>query len=241
MRLVKLDAIDSTNRFLKELIRTESVENYTLVTAFEQTQGRGQMGSKWASEPGKNVIMSLLVKDFLTSPARVFDLNVVFSLAVLRVLQKHQIPDVHVKWPNDILSGNKKIGGILIENTLKSDTEIQSVVGLGLNVNQTEFSHLPQASSLQLVSGQTFQPEELAIEITQMVVAMIQAWPMEHQNYLSAYTASLFKIQQVATFKAADQSLFTGKIIGTNALGKLLIQTEQGVVDFDIKEVQLLY
>ena len=151
MRLVKLDAIDSTNDFLKDLIRQQDVENFTVISAENQTKGKGQMGAVWNSEQGKNLIMSVLIKDFLSDPKDVFNLNIVISLAVIRSLEQLNIPKLSIKWPNDIMADNKKIGGILIENSFKSDQTIASIVGIGLNVNQTHFENLPQASSLALI------------------------------------------------------------------------------------------
>lgn len=241
MRLVKLDAIDSTNNYLKELIRSEEVENFTIISAYEQTQGRGQMGSSWVSEKGKNVIMSVLVKDFLSKAEQVFDLNISFSLAVLSVLKKHQIPDLAVKWPNDIMSGNKKIGGILIENNFKSEGDIQSVIGLGLNVHQTNFSQLPQASSLSVVAQRDFDLDILIFEIVSELKSIINHWPLSRENYRAQYIDALFKFNQKIGFIKADQTHFEGCIIGINQAGKILIKSQGDIFDFDIKEIQMIY
>lgn len=241
MRLVKLDAIDSTNSYLKELIRQEEVENLTVISAHEQTNGRGQMGASWVSEKGKNIIMSVLVKCFLTDAILVFDLNIAFSLAVVSVLKKHHIPDLAVKWPNDIMSGNKKIGGILIENSFKSDREIQSVIGLGLNVNQTNFTHLPQASSLLAVIGRDFDIDILILEMVTELKSIISNWPLNKDNYRLQYIDLLFKINQKVWFKNADETRFEGSIIGISPIGKVLIKSQGAIFDFDIKEVQMIY
>jgi len=86
MKLIKLDAIDSTNDFLKALASQEELDNFTVVTAENQTKGKGQMGSKWQSESGKNLIMSALVKDFLHDNKQVFNLSIIVSLAVIETL-----------------------------------------------------------------------------------------------------------------------------------------------------------
>jgi len=241
MRLVKLDAIDSTNNYLKELIRRDETENFTIISAEEQTNGRGQMGSVWNSEKGKNVIMSVLVKDFLSDASEVFNLNMAFSLAVLSVLKKHQIPDLSVKWPNDIMSGNKKVGGILIENAFKSECEIQSVIGLGLNVNQSDFDHLPQASSLYLVSGRIFDKDILILEIANQLKVNLEYWSVKHEQFRTNYVASLFKLNKIMKFKRADESIFEGYVVGIDSAGKLLLNYGQVISAFDIKEVQMIY
>ena len=136
MKLVKLDAIDSTNDYLKDLVRNQTIENFTVVTAENQTNGKGQMGAIWVSEKGKNLIMSILVKDFIFDAATVFNLNIVVSLAVISSLKSLNIPNLSIKWPNDIMSDEKKIGGILIENSFKSDFTINSIRlgGVGFNL-----------------------------------------------------------------------------------------------------------
>ena len=167
MKLIKLDAIDSTNDFLKSLASQDELDNFTVVTAENQTKGKGQMGSKWQSESGKNLIMSVLVKEFLYDNEQVFNLSVIVSLAVIDALKSLNIPDLCIKWPNDIMSYNKKVGGILIENTIKSDGRIVSVVGIGLNVNQTNFDHLPNASSLAVICKTQFDKNALVLLIAE--------------------------------------------------------------------------
>jgi BirA family biotin operon repressor/biotin-[acetyl-CoA-carboxylase] ligase len=104
MKLIKLDAIDSTNDFLKSMSSQDEQENFTVVTAENQTKGKGQMGAVWKSETGKNLIMSVLVKDFLFDNEKVFNLNIIVSLSVLEVLKSLNIPDLCIKWPNDIMA-----------------------------------------------------------------------------------------------------------------------------------------
>src|SRR3970282_1700290 len=163
MKLIKLDAIDSTNEFLKGLSNNQAVENFTVVTAETQTKGKGQMGSVWVSEPSKNLIMSVLVKDFLLDSGRIFEINIATAVSIIQVLETFNIPELSIKWPNDIMSYNKKIGGILIENSIKSNGAINSIVGLGLNVNQTNFEHLTKATSLALISNTIFDKEEILL------------------------------------------------------------------------------
>ncbi len=169
MKVIKLDAIDSTNEFLKGLANKQEVDNYTIVTAKNQTKGKGQMGSVWNTESGKNLIMSILVKDFLSDINRLFDLNIAVAVAVHSVLKEMDIPELSIKWPNDIMSYNKKIGGILIENSIKSDATFSSIVGLGLNVNQTNFEMLPKASSLAVVTNCNFEVDSLAVKIGEAI------------------------------------------------------------------------
>ncbi|MBG6061439.1 BirA family biotin operon repressor/biotin-[acetyl-CoA-carboxylase] ligase [Flavobacterium sp. CG_9.1] len=242
MKVIKLDAIDSTNAFLKGLSSKQDLENFTVVTAECQTKGKGQMGAVWASEASKNLIMSILVKDFLSDICQIFNLNVAVSLAVIEVLETMKIPDLSIKWPNDIMSYNKKIGGILIENSIKSDGTIISVVGLGLNVNQTNFENLPKASSLAVISGATFDPEELLMLIGTGIEQMIALWKQFPTTLWDSYINNLYKKGIPMAFSAQNGTNFMGIIQGVSDIGKLQIMLEDdSVVAFDIKEIQMLY
>ena len=242
MKLVKLDAIDSTNDYLKDLVRKMNVENYTIVTAEHQTNGKGQRGSTWASEKGKNLIMSMLVRDFINSGTAMFDLNIVVSLAVLHVLNSLDIPKLSIKWPNDIMSHDKKIGGILIENSFKSDNSVDSIVGIGLNVNQLEFENLPQASSLACITRSTFDKDLVLDKIVNAIQEHIKSWPSNGEQFQKAYTNLLFKKEEMMVFQASDDSFFNGTIKGITAVGRLVIENDKGkLLDFDIKEVKMIF
>jgi BirA family transcriptional regulator, biotin operon repressor / biotin---[acetyl-CoA-carboxylase] ligase len=242
MKLIKLNAIDSTNDFLKGLSNKQVVQNFTVVTAEYQSKGKGQMGSKWESEIGKNLIMSVLVKDFLFDNETVFDLNVVVSIAVIRALKYINIPELSIKWPNDIMSANKKIGGILIENSIKGDGRITSIVGLGLNVNQTNFQNLTRASSLALICHTTFDKEEILFRIVSEMENIIVDYTIKASLLWKEYTDELFKIGVPVAFSDENKINFMGIIKGISAIGKLQILLEDdSICEYNLKEVQMLY
>ena len=246
MKLIKLDAIDSTNDFLKVLSSQDKLENFTVVTAENQTKGKGQMGSKWQSESGKNLIMSALVKDFVFDHEQVFNLSLIVSLSVVDVLKSLNIPELSIKWPNDIMSYNKKIGGILIENTIKSDGRIVSVVGLGLNVNQTNFTELPNASSLAVILGNSINKDILPELIIEKIKEKINSWENNAADFWDKYFNTLFRKGVPMPFKnlhpnSSGQN-FMGIIQGVSSIGKLQVLLEDdSVAEFEIKEIQMLY
>jgi BirA family biotin operon repressor/biotin-[acetyl-CoA-carboxylase] ligase len=242
MKLIKLDAIDSTNDFLKGLSNKQELENFTVVTTESQTKGKGQMGAVWASETSKNLIMSLLVKDFLKDICQIFNLNIVVSLAVIEVLEASKIPNLSIKWPNDIMSYNKKIGGILIENSIKSDGTIISIVGLGLNVNQIKFDNLPKASSLAAICNTLFDKEELLFSICNTIEKNVNACKHNSAVFWSAYSTKLYKKNLPMPFSNQNKQNFMGIIRGVSSLGKLQVLLEDdSISEFDIKEIQMLY
>ncbi len=242
MKLIKLDAIDSTNEFLKGLSSKQTLENFTVVTAENQTKGKGQMGSVWSSEVGKNLIMSVLIKNFLTDVSQIYNLTIVVSMAVIQVLEELNIPELSIKWPNDIMSDNKKIGGILIENSIKSDGKISSVIGLGLNINQINFDNLPKASSLALICNASFDKDEMLLKIINELKKNIQNWTENSNVLLHNYSNKLFKKGIPMPFSKRNSENFMGIIQGVSDTGKLEILLEDdSIMDFDIKEIQMLY
>jgi BirA family transcriptional regulator, biotin operon repressor / biotin---[acetyl-CoA-carboxylase] ligase len=242
MPLVKLDATTSTNDFLKKLAADPATENFTVVTAESQSDGRGQMGSSWISESGKNLMMSILVKNLLTDPIQLFDLNVAVALAVVEAVEKHDIRELSIKWPNDILSGAKKIGGILIENSIKPDGSIISIVGLGLNVNQADFSGLPKAGSLHTVSNRFFDKEILRDEIVEKIIRNVKFLDEHSEVLWEAYHARLFKIGRPMAFEDHKKNRFMGIVKKVMRDGKLELLLEDNTTkSFAVKEIQMLY
>lgn len=242
MRLIKLNATSSTNDFLKELSNSQMLENFTVVSAEMQTAGRGQMGAKWQSESGKNLMMSVLVKEALSDISQIYNLNIVVAIAVIAALKKFDIPDLSIKWPNDIMSGNKKVGGILIENTIRSHGEIISVAGIGLNVNQTDFSNLPKAASLATITNASFDKDHILSEIVRNLEEMIPMLQKKSAELWQTYISNLFKKGIPMAFEDKHGQRFMGIIQGVTAMGKLELMNEQEQVQtFEIKEIQMLY
>jgi BirA family biotin operon repressor/biotin-[acetyl-CoA-carboxylase] ligase len=243
MKLIKLDAIDSTNDFLKGIAGNQITANYTVVTAENQTNGKGQMGSKWVSESGKNLIMSILVKDLLININQIYNLNVAIALSVIMALEKFEIPKLSIKWPNDIMSDNKKIGGILIENSIKTDGNIISIVGIGLNVNQINFDDLPKAASLSVIMQTNFDKEQVLFEIVEKIKINVSKLQNDQSEGLwMDYNQKLFKKGVPMPFENQKGDQFMGIIQDVNASGRLQIALENDtIVTFDVKEIQMLY
>ena len=153
MRIIKLDAIDSTNTFLKEISSAETLEDYTVVVATQQTKGRGQMGKQWQAKAGENLTYSVFKRIKGLTFSNQFYLSIVTSLALYKTLKFYNVPNLFVKWPNDILSDKKKICGILIENVIKKGELNAMVLGVGLNVNQTIWEQAPRATSIKTLTG----------------------------------------------------------------------------------------
>ena len=243
MNIIKLDAINSTNDYLKMLLQRQFVENFTVVTAENQTNGRGQMGSEWSVEEGKNLTFSVLVKDLLLEVNAIFHLNVAVAISVIEALSFFEIKDLSIKWPNDILAEGKKIGGILIENSIKTDGEIFSIVGIGVNVNQKNFLNLPKASSLSALKDKEFDTPEILnaiLEYLRRNIAMVMNKNTAH--IWDKYHSVLYKKGIPMPFEDTKGGKFMGIIQNVNQDGKLRVLLEEDAVKaFDIKEVKMLY
>ncbi len=243
MEIIKLNATNSTNTYLKNLIKEKPVEDLSCVWALSQTQGRGQQGATWVAEPGKNLTFSLL-KKFEALPSEYhFLLNMEVSLAIFRALKKLYIPDLAVKWANDILSAKKKICGILIENTLQKEAITASIIGIGLNVNQLFFGELPHISSLQKIMGHPFDLEEVLLLIGhELEAALLSLSPTRFEAVLWEYHSHLFRKDKPSTFEYPNGQRFMGYIRGVDHNGQLQVEQEDALMSsFSLKEVKLLY
>ena len=243
MEIIKLNATNSTNTYLKNLLKEKQVKDLSCIWALSQTQGRGQQGAKWISEPGKNLTFSVL-KKFENLPSEYhFLLNMEVSLAIFRALKKLYIPDLAVKWANDILSSKKKICGILIENTLHKEQISSSIIGIGLNVKQVFFNDLPNVSSLQKIMGHPFDLEEVLLLICQeLEISLKSLSPTRFETMLDEYHTYLFRKDKPSTFEYPNGERFMGYIRGVSHNGQLQVEQEDALMSsFSLKEIKLLY
>ena len=230
MQFIKFNAIDSTSAYLRRLMTNEGAKDGSVVWALEQTKGRGQPGKSWHSEGFKNLTFSVLRK-FRRFPAREhFLLNIQVSLAILRVLSLYGIPNLRVKWPNDIMAGSKKICGILIENQLQGDQVKHSIIGIGMNVNQTQFPDLPHATSIAIETGKSYELETLLRELCAAVldaIPHIVTLPVAHQR--GDYEQVLFGFMEKREFEGIPGNRFKGIILGVDPQGLLVLELEDGM------------
>lgn len=242
MRIVKLHTIDSTNNYLKEVAKSENLQTDMVVWALEQTNGRGQMGTVWETEAGKNLTFSIFRKVKRITVAQQFYVTMAASLAVKAVLEKLLIKNVTVKWPNDILSDKKKICGILIESVIKKGKLDALILGVGLNVNQTDFGGVSRATSIKQQTGIHFDLEEILQLLLEQFHHFVDLLLNDRLDDIKqTYEADLFRKNKPSTF-VKDNKQFVGIIKGVTPLGKLMVQEEDDILNtYDLKEIQLLY
>ena len=247
MKTLWLDTIDSTNS--EALRRLPDLPSCTVLAAREQTAGRGQRGNTWFSEPGKNLTFSIVLKfgPGAVSPRDAHYLNCLASLSVVSLLDSFGIRS-QIKWPNDIYVGKRKICGMLLENTLCTTGLTASVIGIGLNVNQTAFPRLANATSVALELGQV-QPMEW--DLAQTLECLLRLFeerlpllssPEGRQELMADYTARLFQKDVPAPYRDLLQDReFTGVIEGVEPDGRLRVRdAEGGKRFFRFKEISYL-
>ena len=239
MQIIKLNAIDSTNRYLADYVSNIPLKDYAVVMAQYQSAGQGQRGSNWQSEKGKNLIISILKKNIKTKVQYQFEINMRVSMAILITLKTFGIPNLSVKWPNDILSDNKKISGVLIQLLTKKQKINQAIIGIGVNVNQTHFNNLPQASSMKSITGTAFDIEALTTELMAQLKHYFDVPNMD--KLMSEYESVLFRKNKPSSFVNPQGVSFLGTIQGVSKSGMLRVKSEKAIEEFDLKSIQILY
>jgi len=240
LKVIKLNAIHSTNTFLKDLSKNTILENFTVVVTENQTNGRGQQDSSWVSEPNKNLTFSVYLNDLNLNISAKKYLNYAVSLTIFTVLKQKNIPNLAIKWPNDIVSGNKKICGILIENSIQKNCIQNSIIGIGINVNQERFSEsLKNVTSLKNLLDKDVDLDSLLDEIclelkNQLQFLSEKKYQVLEDNYLKV----LYQIHKAMMFKKAENELFLGIIRGISETGNIIIELENETKkEFGIKEI----
>ena len=231
MPIIKLDATGSTNDFLRDLLKETKLDDYTVVWADYQHSGRGQRENTWQSEKGKNLIVSILKLHSKRSARSQFEVNRAVSLALVQSLSDLNIPDLAIKWPNDILSGDRKMCGILIENVIKGSRLKHSIIGIGLNVNQRHFEDLPHASSLAMIKDESYDRDILLYQLLARIkteLSIVSQEDLEAQK--KRYEALLYRRGQKVTFE--DRSgTFEAIVKGVTEAGELQLVKETGELE----------
>jgi BirA family biotin operon repressor/biotin-[acetyl-CoA-carboxylase] ligase len=240
---ITLKQVDSTNNFLKELLsNSKPLIEGTVIMAENQYAGRGQQQSGWHAEPGKNLTFSLLLKPVFLPVTDQFDLIRVISLGVFDALEPLLGPKLKIKWPNDIYYADSKLGGMLIENVLQSGQIKNSIIGIGLNVNQESFSpDLTKAISLKQILHQDYDLKTLLSEICRH----IEAWYLNLKAgkipfIRKAYLSRLYWLDERKSFKTQD-NVFTGTIKNVRDNGLLVVHNNNAEeLEFSLKEIEFL-
>lgn len=239
--IIHIRETNSTNNYLKELLQTQNVDEGTIVWADFQSAGKGQRGNGWESEAGKNILFSIVLFPGFIKAGEQFILSQIVSLAVANCLQEYT-KGISIKWPNDIYWNEKKICGILLENTILEDNIGYSVAGIGININQDNFrSNAPNPVSLKQITNRDYNLEK----ILKTVVDNIN---MYYQQIKIGKTDSLIKQYKESLFRKDGYHLyndgisnFLARMQDVDSSGLLILKTKEGEErHFAFKEVKYI-
>lgn len=222
------------------MLREIALEDGTVVRTLNQTKGRGQRGANWFFEKDKSLAISTLKTWPAQDQPNLFQLQWVITFAVFEVLRHMGSGCWHIKWPNDIMADDKKIGGILIEHQFKGLLK-SSVIGIGINVNNATLPGLPQATSLRQVLGHDSDLEALSKTLGKQVYWACQGIKAENfQLDLARFNHHLYLKNKVAKFQNDHEGIFEGRIKQVDEKGRLLIQTSKALKSYTTGEIKLL-
>jgi BirA family biotin operon repressor/biotin-[acetyl-CoA-carboxylase] ligase len=238
VQLIEINSVGSTNNYAMELVHKGLSQHGLVIFAHEQTAGKGQRGRQWHSTRGENIIISVILDTTTLQINQQFLLSMSMALAVNDFFRKHAGDESSVKWPNDLYWGDRKAGGILIENVITGKEWQWAIIGIGVNINQTIFDKTAfTAVSLKQITGKNQDPLELAKELcTNLDHRFRQLQHNSKQRVVDAYNDILYKKGQKVSLKK-NNIIFDCLIKGVNEYGYLITESATEQL-FNIGEVQ---
>ena len=241
--LIHLHSVDSTNISAAEILNWETLEEGTVITAFEQYAGRGQKNTRWESNPGENITMSTVIYPAFVNAAEMFCISEFVSLAIHEFLTEEVGECVHIKWPNDILVDSRKICGILIENALRGNSLSHSIIGIGLNLNQNDFNqYKPEAVSLSALTGKIYDRTNCIEKLSKKLdkyYALLKSGKQDllHELYLN----KLFRYKEKHPYEVRG-AIIHACLEDVKKDGRLVLKNGSNTeLFFDVKEVKFIY
>jgi len=240
--LKQFASLASTNDYALLLLSKSKPSEGTVISTLNQYQGRGQIGSTWESEAEKNINFSLILYPTFLPVKDQFQLNQAMSLGVRDFVAEYLLNPVKVKWSNDIYVREKKVAGILIQNSLMGSQIRASVIGIGINVNQTEFVSNPHnPTSFKLETGTDFDLEKLGAALCHCLEQRYLKLKFGQADAIqSDYLNHLYRYRETALFQRPNGIVFIGEIIGISETGKLGIRSDNEIEYFATKEIRFL-
>lgn len=220
-----IDSVDSTNNYAMQKVHARLAKQGDAWLAKHQTQGKGQRSKQWISEPGQNITISIVVEPIFLSPNNSFPLIAAVALGIYDFFKFYAGRDTRIKWPNDIYWRDRKAAGILIENVIRDKTWLFAVIGVGVNINQTDFGEF-NATSLSVVTGEKYDIISLAKELCGFVENRYEALKSSPETILKDYTEALYKRNEPVIFKKENE-LFEAVICGVTDSGSLIVNAER--------------
>ncbi len=236
------DEMSSTNLYLADLMRSQKLVEGTVVTTEYQGDGRGQIGRYWHSEKSKNLLCSIYLTPHFLKATDHFLLSIAISLGMHDYLDSLPLTKVRIKWPNDLYVGDKKVCGILIQNQISGQNLSNSIIGIGLNVNQLIFpKQLPNPTSLKLQLNKELDLNKLRLKLWGHIEKRyLQLRSGRKKELILDYHTHLFRKDELHSYFSQEHGAFEGKIISVGESGQLRVQTNKGIQVFDFREIEYI-
>jgi BirA family biotin operon repressor/biotin-[acetyl-CoA-carboxylase] ligase len=235
------EQIDSTNAFLQRKQSRCDIRNW-VISADEQTAGKGMGSNSWESEVGKNLTFSLALDMGFLPAERQFLLSEAVPLGIVEVLDKLLPTEkLSIKWPNDIYYGNRKLAGILINSTIKANMMDISIIGIGLNVNQMHFQDWPtHPISMKMITGKNYELRPLLEQLAEHIIINVEQLKADPMTIEQDYLKRLFRYRTWADYEVGGKVLRLF-MTGIDPFGRLqLVDEQQTSYTFDIKEIKFV-
>lgn len=235
--IINLHSVNSTNSYALDLIKNNSVDEGVAILAKYQTSGKGQQNNFWESEKSKNLLLSVILHPNFIKVDEQFLISKAVSLAVADFVKK-EVGNVTIKWPNDIYVDDKKISGILIENTLSGNIISNTIVGIGLNINQTVFkSDAPNPVSLKILTNKIYNLDDCFNQLCFFLEKRYNELKKDFKKTNLDYLKNLYLFNSFNLYESRGEKFFA-RIVAVEDNGELLLETKQGEVKrFFFKEV----
>jgi len=240
-QLLFFKALPSTNTRATYLLKNQELTDGTIVYTHFQSAGRGQRENRWESENGKNLLISIILFPAMIAPNDQFLISMTISLGICDFLKRYT-RDYSIKWPNDIYVCNDKIAGILIENSIMGEQIENSIVGIGININQNKFlSDAPNPVSLCMITGNEYDLTNCLNQLTSDLNERYQKITKEkHAQIKEEYVSQLYRLNEWHTFRDPS-GLYTGRIKSVTDSGRLQIEKRSGNISvYAFKEVDFI-
>lgn len=234
---IYLDKCVSTNTYILDVLSNKNIAEGTLVLTNHQTNGRGQMGNTWISAPNDSLTFSILLMPKWLKPTQQYYITKLISVTLIQLLNSVK-KGFEIKWPNDIYFENKKVAGVLIENSIQNDKLKQSIIGIGLNVNEKQIDIGNGISLFQILENEVDRVKLLQ-QFCERLEANYLKFMKDFKVFDRLYLDSLYRRGELHWFESGTEK-FEGEIIGVSEIGKLKLKSGNDLKEFGIKEVRFL-
>ncbi len=240
-QVIKVKSVDSTNNYAAKLLNQTKVPFGSVIMAHYQTSGRGQRNSVWSSANGNNLLISVILDLSSIPPSKIFYLSKLIALAIKSSVENIIGNEVKLKWPNDILVNKKKVAGVLIENQWKDKKIASSIVGIGLNVNQIDFSGIKSATSLKMITSKNYELDVvLKLLCDKLNTYFEKLINFDYKSIDNEYHKSLKNINTWCDFIQNNNS-FNAMVKGVNEQGELMLEFRNGIIKtYELKQITQL-